>query len=42
MEEAISKDNERVLGKDAQRTNILAARVISETVTLSYTITASS
>jgi archaeal chaperonin len=32
MEEAISKDNERVLGKDAQRTNILAARVISETV----------
>ena len=32
MEEAISSENERVLGRDAQRTNILAARVISETI----------
>lgn len=32
VEDVIGKENERVLGRDAQRNNILAARVVSETV----------
>ncbi len=31
-EDIVGKENDRVLGRDAQRNNILAARVISETV----------
>jgi len=31
-EDVISQENERILGRDAQRNNILAARVIAETV----------
>jgi len=31
-DDVIGKENERVLGRDAQRNNILAARVVSETV----------
>ena len=32
VDDVIGKENERVLGRDAQRNNILAARVVSETV----------
>jgi len=32
VDDLIGKDNDRVLGRDAQRNNILAARVVSETV----------
>jgi len=32
VDDIVGKDNDRVLGRDAQRNNILAARVVSETV----------
>jgi thermosome len=32
VDDVIGKENDRVLGRDAQRNNILAARVVSETV----------